>query len=102
MFFYKHISDKSSTKSILRIFLYFILIFILISKIFNSLIENPKTEQYILKWFSFPTNLTNITNLSINESDEIIYFNDKFIFLRNKNSQNITVKEFNKLFIKTE
>lgn len=50
--------------------------------------------------FSFPVNLSNSVNLNKDSQNEIIYFNDKYIFIKNKTDSQITVKKFDDIFQK--
>lgn len=50
--------------------------------------------------FSFPINLSNSINLNKDSQNEIMYFNDKYIFIKNKTDSQITVKKFDDIFQK--
>lgn len=95
--FQKCIIDNTPSKTVVKYIIthimWIIIFFFLITGLFSIF-----TTVY--KAFFFPTNLSNSVNLNKYSENEIIYFNDKYIFIKNKTDSQVTVKKFDDIFQK--
>ncbi len=93
------IIDWSSIRDNLKLFILNIFCILIFSFIFYKFDKTELSANSIYTIFSLPNNLINSTNLHLeNNSNKVVYYNDKYIFIKNTTNNTIRIVKFDDLF----